>query len=391
MRDILAILWLFFQVCSSLASNAKISQLFGAVPEDQCMNFNCKKVNSVNYYSACGQSIFCGDCQLETFKSARDICSGWRMGGIERIILAGGSVHSGSRVGGRVFEDLDVDWAGNRPIDVSKCRLENFNFGAAYSAFSSGMYTSLYSTATLSVVILTNKPRGKTAPPLEFQIDLDETMEEIDARGMGIRRKRDRSLCPISHSPNPLVIFQKRTRGRITIVSRSFSIPLDRSGVYRPSEFKLRVRCKGKKECDLKYYRFCLRLSCTRMPESQLAQYKMVQELLKNPPPAIIQQEEDDELDEDEADKGSRTGGAEGDDEEDQSHKLTEKVHTTRKVPKDVSRELQLEKHIVFTGGPTKSSGFLSKNLLFIVSGLAVVIILVLGFLLLLKRRRMGG
>lgn len=395
MRAIFKIIWLLLDVHFALASNAKTAQLFGIVPEEQCMNFGCRSVKSVNYHTSCGQSVICSECHLNAFKPTSSICTGWRLGGIERILLEGGSIYSTSRVSGQTFEDLHAEWDENKPIDISKCRLENFNYNTAYSAFSNGMYTSLHSTVTLNIAILVNKPSGKKIPPLEFQIDLDETLEEINARGMGIRRKRDKSLCPISHIQNPFTVIQRKVREKVIIISKSFSVPLDRSGTYRPYEFKVKVRCKGGKTCDLKYYKFCLRLSCLRMPESQLAQYKIVQELLKNPPMPIMRQEEGEEEEgsgEASESSGSDSGRGEDEDEEERPDwPADKKTHASRRVSRKLNRELQLERQIVFNGGMVpvnRSSGVLSNNTLYyIVSGLAFVLILALCFILLLRRR----
>lgn len=394
MRVVFRAIWLLLDVCLALASNTKTSHLFGTVPEEQCMNFGCRSVKSVNYHTSCGQSVMCNMCQLSAFKPASSICSDWKLGGIERILLEGGSIYSTSKVGGQTFENLRAEWDGNEPIDINKCRLENFNYNTAYSAFSNGMYTSLYSTVTFSVVVLVNKPGGKKIPPLEFQIDLDETLEEINAREMGIRRKRDKSLCPISHISNSFMISERKTRERVIIISKSFSIPLDRSGVYRPFEFKLKVKCKKGKTCDLKYYKFCLRLSCSRMPESQLAQYKMVQELLKKPPEAIMQQD-DEEQEGSEASERSESDNGWNEDEERPDWTADKRTHASRQVSRKVNRELQLEKQIVFNrgvGSASRSSSILSNNVLYcIVSGLVVLLVLSLFFIFLLRRRVSGS
>ncbi|KAH8581964.1 signal peptide plus GPI anchored membrane with N-terminal multiple cysteines [Cryptosporidium sp. chipmunk genotype I] len=395
MGTIFKLICLFSQIYLALASNAKTSQLFGLVPEEQCRNFGCKKVNSVNYYTSCGQSVFCTECHLNAFKPTEHICGGWNLGKFERILLANGSIYSSSKISGNFFEDLNADWGENKPIDLSRCQLENFNYNSAYSAFSTGRYTSLYSTVTFNIAILVNKPKGKTIPPIEFQIDLDETLEEINIRGMNIKTIREKSLCPITHNLNPLKFQQKKTKESMTIISRSFSIPLDRSGVYKPYEFKVKAKCKKKKSCDLKHYKFCLRLSCSRMLESQLAQYKIVQGLLENPPGAVEKQvEEYEDEDFEELGDGKVTENTKSSsnkemekDEAEESYKFAEKVQISREVPKKVNAELQLGRKIVFNGNSVNSSqAFFPGNLLYIVSGFAVVIILILLCLLFIRK-----
>ncbi|OII75045.1 uncharacterized protein cubi_03155 [Cryptosporidium ubiquitum] len=388
-------IWLFLQIYLALASNTKTNQIFGLVPEEQCKNFGCKNVKSANYYTSCGQSVFCTKCQLNVFKPLTHICGGWNLGKFERILLANGSIYSNLKISGNSFEDLHADWGENKPIDLSKCQLENFNYNTAYSAFSVGGYTSLYSTVTFNIAILVNKPKGKDIPPIEFQIDLDETLEEINIRGMNARIRREKSLCPITHNLNPLKFQQKKTKENMTMISKSFSIPLDRSGVYRPYEFKIKAKCSKKKSCDMKYYKFCLRLSCSRMLESQLAQYKIVQGLLKNHPETILRQAEEYE-DEDfkESSQNKESEDAESSNNRDideyeaeKPYEFTEKVQISKKVPKKINEELQLGRRIVFNGNSAKNpKGLLMSNLFYIVSGFVVTIILVFVCFLTMRR-----
>lgn len=396
MKTILRFIWLFLQIYLNMASNARTSQVFGLVPEEQCKNFGCKRMKYANYYTSCGQSVFCTGCQLNVFKPLTHICGGWNLGKFERISLANGSIYSNLKISGNTFEDLHADWVENKPIDLSKCQLENFNYNAAYSAFSTGRYTSLYSTVTFNIAVLINKPKGKSIPPIEFQIDLDETLEEINIRGMNSRTKREKSLCPITHNLNPLKFQQKKTKENMTMITKSFSIPLDRSGVYRPYEFKVKAKCNKKKTCDMKYYKFCLRLSCTRMLESQLAQYKIVQGLLKDHPKTILRQVEDYQDDEesskliqDEISENVKSSENRETDEDDTEtpYKLAEKVQVSRKVPKKVNKELQLERQIVFDRNSAQElDGFLTNNLFYIILGFAVVIILVIFCFLMMRR-----
>lgn len=395
MWAIFKLIWLFSQFYLTFASNAKTTRLFGLTPEEQCKNFGCKTANNPNYYTSCGQSVFCSQCLLNSFKPLTHICGGWNLGKFERILLANGSIYSNSKISGNTFEDLSADWGENEPIDLSKCQLENFNYNSAYSAFSTGSYTSLYSTVTFNIAVLINKPKGKTIPPIEFRIDLDETLEEINMRGMNVRASRGNSLCPITHNLNPLKLKHKKTKETMTMISRSFSLPLDRSGVYRPYEFKVKAKCKEKKSCDMRFYKFCLRLSCSRMLESQLAQYKIVQGLLKDYPGNTVQQEEyEDEEDFEEFEHGRVSKNAQSSNKEDEdkdeaekNYKYTEKVQISRKVPREVSRELQLGRQIVFSGKPPNSlQSFLSSNTFYLVLGFGALLVLAVLCFLLIKK-----
>ncbi|KAF7458221.1 signal peptide plus GPI anchored membrane protein with N-terminal multiple cysteines [Cryptosporidium felis] len=364
--------WIFI----SGASVAKVTKLFGSVPEEQCMDIGCKGVKSVNYFTSCGQSIYCKDCRFESFKPAKQVCNEWSSTKFDRILLAGGSVTSTTRVGGEQFESLYAEWIDNKPIDLGKCQLESFNFNTAYSAFSNGGYTGLFSTVAFHLSIATNTPRGKKLPPIEFQMDLEETLEEINARGMNTRMRREKCFCPVNHSPVPFKFNQKKVKRNVTLVSRSFSIPLDRSEVYRPSEFRIKAKCKKGNTCDLSFYRICLRVSCSRMPESQRAQYMMVQNLLKNPPRAIDEPEEEEiEEEDEESEKPQAT----------RASKPTEGVHISRKVPKEINKSLQLEHQIVFDKSQEAGEDKIPSHFIYLISGM-VVLILVVVVVLVAKR-----
>ncbi|KAK6589440.1 hypothetical protein RS030_203173 [Cryptosporidium xiaoi] len=276
--------------------DAKILKLIGETPEDQCSNFNCLNINSVSYFSSCGQLVSCKNCRISPEKHVSYTCSGWKSNRLDKIQLAVGSIQSEMTIGSQSFRELRAKWDGNNPIDIDKCQLENFDYRKAYNAFSIGQYTSLYSTVTfqVSVIELSKTDGRKKIPNIEIDLDLDETLEEINYRGMNRRTKRDKSLCPITHSSLPLKLKQKKTKGDVKIVSKSFSIPLYRSKIYRPYEFKIRVKCEKNKNCNMRLYKFCLKISCSRMPETQFAELNIVKELLAHKPQINIEEDEDD-------------------------------------------------------------------------------------------------
>ncbi|KAH7648332.1 hypothetical protein FG379_000256 [Cryptosporidium bovis] len=274
--------------------DAKISKITGEIPEDQCSDFNCLNIKSVSYFTSCGQLVSCKNCKISPEKHVSYICSGWKPNRLDKIQLAVGSIQSEMTIGSQSFRELRAKWDSNNPIDIDKCQLENFDYRKAYNAFSTGQYTSLYSTVTfqVSIIELSKTDGRKRIPNIEIDLDLDETLEEINYRGMNRRTKRDKSFCPITHSSLPLKLSQKKTKGDVTIVSKSFSIPLYRSKVYRPYEFKIRVKCEKNKNCNMRLYKFCLKISCSRMPETQFAELNIVKKLLIHKPQINI--EEDD-------------------------------------------------------------------------------------------------
>ncbi|OII72338.1 hypothetical protein cand_012880 [Cryptosporidium andersoni] len=265
---------------------------------EQCIDFECLNIKKSKYFTTCGLGLICKNCPLNSFKSHQNLCNTWKEPHYEFLVLNSGSLSTKTKVGNQFFHKISTQWIKKDPVDISNCKLENFKYDKTYQIFSTGQISNLYTTITFQIIIVSNSRKKSKPDEIEFQIELQESMEEINNRGVGFKNQRQKSFCPVTHLSEPYIYKVSGNLGEVSIITRSFSLPIDRSLIYNPDEFSINVRCRSSKICDLGVLKFCLRLFCSRMPESQYGQLQIIQNLLKIPPPNIPNYEENKDISE---------------------------------------------------------------------------------------------